>query len=746
MVTYRPQGPAINGSAYRLYLVDDTQPLAPIPNNDQGWGRVSLSNMVLQAPDSDRGPKLFMDQRHALTANGQEYQITIAPSDLARPLRITIAWTDAAAGAGANPALVNDLDLEVTELTTGTIYKGNVFNNGFSYADASDPNDTFDPLNNVECVYILNPVGTYEVRVIAANLMASARPDIVTPWQDFALVIDNADIPAADPVSVVPVLDRSGSMVSSGYVDTTQTASKQFIDSMSINDELAVVSFGDDGQVEYPAGPSPSLQSITGDPIKNLAGRAVDRITFNGCTYMGDGIIKARDLLTSATGTPAIVLFSDGKDNKGCAQSDPTRLSALDAAATLPADMALYTCAMGPASDQSLLQQLAELAGGRYYFMPTIDDLYEIYNYIRGQVTSTGIIVNESAEASSSRVSAFVDALTEEVTFSITWGDESLRYVPRDPRRNRDIGIRLRDPSGKLLSHNSAYVQRIVGKGYVLFKIQEPRSGRWYIEVETTRRQHTRYTVGGFVKSGITTVLPRLKQQIAIGMPLKISTQVFDRQRLVTGFRTKAQLRSPQFTISTLANRYRKQLQQIQLPAKLGDNLDPTILKLTILRDKLRASDGIDIFAPITTTIQSRELGMKELGQQGLSQLIPGFNVILEPQTGLSPQITPLSQGSGSIGSRPEFDVSTALESLAFAQSAPLPTSVLANVSRNLSSAMGSIATPHSFNGVKSGVALTQLPQIKLAGSHNVIITTSGTSPASNTRFIRKDLVSLVVK
>jgi hypothetical protein len=44
---------------------------------------------------------------------------------------------------------VNDLDLEVTELATGTVFKGNVFNNGFSVAGGA-----FDNRNTVECVFV----------------------------------------------------------------------------------------------------------------------------------------------------------------------------------------------------------------------------------------------------------------------------------------------------------------------------------------------------------------------------------------------------------------------------------------------------------------------------------------------------------------------------------------------------------------------------------------------------------------
>ena len=162
--------------------------LAPIPNSDQGWGRISLPNMLLDAPLSDRGPKLFVDQSVELTSNGQEHLSIVIPVDSARPLRITLVWTDAPGAPNDNPALVNDLDLEVLEVNTNTIFKGNVFQDGFSVTGGS-----FDNLNNVECVYLAQPNGTYEVRVIGSNLTKQARPPFdTTPWQDYALVIDNA--------------------------------------------------------------------------------------------------------------------------------------------------------------------------------------------------------------------------------------------------------------------------------------------------------------------------------------------------------------------------------------------------------------------------------------------------------------------------------------------------------------------------------------------------------------------------
>ena len=160
----------------------------PIPNNTQGWGRVSLSNLF-------RGPGLpqrtIIDGGLPFTANGQErvHPLTAIPGNHA--LRITLAWTDAPAAANANPALVNDLDLEVIHMPTGRVYKGNHFTGGFSVGGGD-----YDNLNNVECVYLRRAAAgdEYEVRVIASHLRSDARPPYgpAQPWQDFALVIDNA--------------------------------------------------------------------------------------------------------------------------------------------------------------------------------------------------------------------------------------------------------------------------------------------------------------------------------------------------------------------------------------------------------------------------------------------------------------------------------------------------------------------------------------------------------------------------
>ncbi|MFP5319996.1 MAG: S8 family serine peptidase [Acidimicrobiia bacterium] len=670
--------------------------IAAGPTDDAGWGRVSLENSLLQAPASDRGPKIFLDQRHAFTASGQEYRIRVAADDPARPLRIALAWTDAAGAVGANPALVNDLDLEVLEVDSGDLYRGNVFAGAFS-----TPGGTADTLNNAECVFIEAPAGVYEVTVVASNVAASARPDIATPWQDFALVLDNAEVPSAEPVSVVAVLDRSGSMQSFGYVDVTRQASRQFIDVMSVDDAVGVVSFGDAAAQEFPAAGPPEV--IVGQSTRDDATGAVDAIAFGGCTFMGDGIATGGSMLAAAGPRRALVLLSDGYDNKGCDEGNPAKPSALDAAAALPADLPIYSCAMGPSSDQDLLNQLAADTDGRYYFMPTIDDLFEIYNYIRGQVTGDGIIVNESSMASRSAVSGFVDACAESALFTVAWHDPKLHYVAREPKGTREICVRLRSPGGRWLPHSATEYNRTVGKGYASFALEDPQPGVWTVEVATDRQQHTPYTVGGFVRSGIGLRLDAPYRVVA-GKPILLRASVRDGKGLVSGPKVIATVSSPRQPIADVLRDHAAGLAGIRLPDALRRDGKPdkerlAVARLVLLRDKVLAETGKDILAPASTRLP--------LSASGPPQ----------PRRA-SPARTPVAVAAGS-GTR--------------TSAVPAPNGGVIDV-RN-------VLRPRQSGMVGGRVTGTQVP-----GTYTIEVKATGFSQACRSRFVRKDVVSVLVE
>lgn len=153
-----------------------------IPNGAEGWGRITLRNLV--APETQR---ILLDQDLLLDEVGDARELRIAPADPAEPLKVTLAWSDAPAVAGAVPALVNDLDLTLTQ-EDGTIWRGNRFEDGWSV-----PGGEADRLEVLENVYIEQPGGGYTLRVEAANLPGDAVPFAGDATdQDFALVVSNA--------------------------------------------------------------------------------------------------------------------------------------------------------------------------------------------------------------------------------------------------------------------------------------------------------------------------------------------------------------------------------------------------------------------------------------------------------------------------------------------------------------------------------------------------------------------------
>lgn len=165
--------------------MDDSFGTEPVPNNDEGWGRIDLTELI----GAPRGYD-FVDQTALLTSNGV-FERRVVVDDSGEPLKVTLAYTDVPALPAAIPALVNDLDLEVVG-PDGTVYRGNQFAAGESIPNAT----ASDPLNNVEGVHLATPKpGEYVIRVRAPHIVEDARRDTAAVDQDFALVTSAAFLP-----------------------------------------------------------------------------------------------------------------------------------------------------------------------------------------------------------------------------------------------------------------------------------------------------------------------------------------------------------------------------------------------------------------------------------------------------------------------------------------------------------------------------------------------------------------------
>lgn len=183
-----------------------------LPGPRQGWGLVDLTRAF---DETRRG---LIDQTVEFRESGEKFEIRGSLADRTRPLRVTLAWSDAPGTLAAAP-WVNDLDLEV-RVGTSTLYLGNNFAGERSAVDGFP-----DRRNNVESVFLTPEMipegheGTFTITVRAVNIAGDGVPGNESVLdQDFALVVYNVTDPieAPKPPIINEVTYKKKTLVISG--------------------------------------------------------------------------------------------------------------------------------------------------------------------------------------------------------------------------------------------------------------------------------------------------------------------------------------------------------------------------------------------------------------------------------------------------------------------------------------------------------------------------------------------------
>lgn len=157
------------------YTADEGEGHADIPSMGQGWGRVTLDTALYFIGDTRL---LYVEDYTDGVSTGDALDYFVAINDSTESLEITLAWSDYPSTPAAALNLVNDLDLTVT--IGSEVYKGNVYDLGYSMTGGD-----YDRLNNVECIHIQNPpVGAVIIRIDGFNIPQGPQP--------FALVVSGA--------------------------------------------------------------------------------------------------------------------------------------------------------------------------------------------------------------------------------------------------------------------------------------------------------------------------------------------------------------------------------------------------------------------------------------------------------------------------------------------------------------------------------------------------------------------------
>lgn len=173
------------------------------------------------------------------------------------------------------------------------------------------------------------------------------------------------------PLNTLLVFDVSGSMNSAGKLDTAKEAAKSYLDTMRLDDRVGLLVFNT--EVRY-------VQPLTSN--QGALRAAVDGLTAEEDTAMYDALIEGVELLDSVEGRKAIVLLTDGMDNRSefglqavLDRLDPGGVSVSAVGLGDPKQLDATTAGL----DVPALERLANQAGGQYAYANDAQSLTALY-------------------------------------------------------------------------------------------------------------------------------------------------------------------------------------------------------------------------------------------------------------------------------------------------------------------------------------------------------------------------------
>lgn len=176
----------------------------------------------------------------------------------------------------------------------------------------------------------------------------------------------------AIPLTTMLVIDISGSMEKGNKIGAAREAAKAYINGMRESDQAGLITF--DTQVYR-------VQELTSD--KALLTTAIDGLKTGSDTAMYAAILEATKELENVSGRKAILLLSDGKDNRSAVTQENIIQTVGSSGLTISAIGFGDSGATGQAGiDETGLKSLTSRTGGQYAYVTdaaTLNTLYQQY-------------------------------------------------------------------------------------------------------------------------------------------------------------------------------------------------------------------------------------------------------------------------------------------------------------------------------------------------------------------------------
>lgn len=225
------------------------------------------------------------------------------------------------------------------------------------------------PANEAAIVNAAYVQGEYWIVAQAPTKSANGTYDLLVKLRDVASAGESLSIRYELRVlDQVLVIDRSGSMTSpvgSPKIDAAKNAATLFVDAAGSQDRIGAVSFSGDGVEPNDDATINRIMQPVSDAQRGLVRGAIAGIGAAGWTSIGDGLEKGRNefvLRGGVLGEDWLVLLSDGMENEAQFWSNVR-------ANIQAANIKVNAIALGPQTDQALLQAIATETGGIYSYV-----------------------------------------------------------------------------------------------------------------------------------------------------------------------------------------------------------------------------------------------------------------------------------------------------------------------------------------------------------------------------------------
>ncbi len=182
--------------------------------------------------------------------------------------------------------------------------------------------------------------------------------------------ITKQNLPASNFVFLI---DISGSMASEDKLDLLKNGFKYFVDELSDNDKVAIVTYAGSAGVV--------LESTHGNEKQKIK-NAIDNLGAGGSTAGAQGIITAYEIAQEQfieNGNNRIVIGTDGDFNAG-----PSSQEELVKLIEEKRDLGIYITVLGVGRgnlNDAALEQIANNGNGTYEYIDTIEQLKKVFIY-----------------------------------------------------------------------------------------------------------------------------------------------------------------------------------------------------------------------------------------------------------------------------------------------------------------------------------------------------------------------------